>query len=215
MKFGDVFIEDKRGFFYVRVYIGIAPFVLLYLTDCNDKVYLREPEVCRVLSLIVVNPTKENIISKIEHNNCTYARCSLDVLSHSYFNIEHELKCYMLKKQLQDGERPTIIEDRKQYAISTVGEKFALLASLKKGHQYRMKFDDRVYTYLGYKYLKKSDKVDTLPSFIRDDGFVTVIGEPVCTDEERYDKSVEDERYKDYYDYGMLKDKYKDWNWYL
>ena len=213
MKFGDVFIEKKRGLGFVRVYIGIAPFRFYYLTSCNDRVYLREPNICCVLALIVGKPTKEDILSKIEQNDCTYARCSLEVLSNSCFNIEQELNFYMVKKQLQDGVKPMIVEDRKQYAIRTVGEKFSLLTSLKKGQQYRMQFDNRIYTYLGYKYL--SNIIDRIPSFIRDDGWVTVFQEPVCTNEGKYDKLVEDERYKDYYDYGMLKDKFKDWNWYL
>lgn len=215
MKFGDVFIEEKRGFFLVRIYIGITPFSLLYLTDCNDRVYLREPEVCCVLALFVVEETKENIISKLEKNDCTYARSSLEVLSTPCFNIEKELKCYMLKRQMQDGVRPKIVEDRKQFALDTVGKKFELLASLKKGQQYKMLFDDRIYTYLGYKYTEETDIMDTIPSFIRDDGFVTAMLVPACTSEEKYDKSIEDEKYKDYYDYGMLKEKYKNWNWYL
>ena len=213
MTFGDVFIETMRGYSLVKIYVGIVPMVMLYLTDCNEKAYLNKSDVCSVVAMFCVTVDRDSILDKLTRNDCTYSRCSIKDLNDFAFNVEDDLKHYMIKRQIQDGIRPEIVEDIQKYVKKDFGKKFQLLTTLRKGQKYKMSFDNMLYIYLGYKV--KDEKVDTLPSFIREDGFTKAMLVTTCEDIDEYDNIVENEFYRNYYDYGMLKETYSDWSWYL
>lgn len=212
MRFGDVFEKKQRGYSVIQIYVGILP-TNVAVTQCNRKLYLSQPEILSVVSMFVVKVTRENIAKKLRTGTCVQSTSSL-IEEEPLYNMEDELNLYLIKKRLTN-DNIRVIDDLGKYIRDNFSEKYKDYVNFKKGYLYQAK-DGELYTCIGFKDIKDAkDSIEKVPTFKTSKGNLAKIfvSDMFFPEERGYVGAGEYTYY--YLDYSQLKEKYKDYEWYL